>query len=139
MVDKVTKAAAEIVIAFFHAQPVPVGMLSSLISHVHGSLSEMVNENSGQTARLQVRAPAIDPRNSVFRDHLVCLEDGTSVKMLKKHLRIAHGLSPEEYRIKWGLPPNYPLVAPAYAETRSRLAKQFGLGRTGPRRPTGIG
>ena len=68
-------------------------------------------------------------RRSVQPDHIVCLEDGKKLKMLKRHLRTTYGLSPEEYRAKWGLPPDYPMVAPNYAKQRSEFAKQIGLGR----------
>ena len=73
----------------------------------------------------------VEIRKSVFADHLVCLEDGVSVTMLKRHLRTAHDLTPEQYRAKWGLLANYPMVAPAYAMMRSTLAKASGLGRKG--------
>lgn len=75
------------------------------------------------------QVPAVPIKKSVKDDHLVCLEDGKKVKMLKRHLSAAHGLTPDEYRAKWGLPFDYPLVAPAYAETRRELAKKIGLGR----------
>lgn len=80
------------------------------------------------------RTPAVPIRRSVTPDHIVCLEDGRKLKMLKRYLRTVHGLSPKEYRARWNLPDNYPMTAPNYAATRSALAKARGLGRTG-RRP----
>ena len=71
---------------------------------------------------------------SVFKDHIICLEDGRKLKMLKRHLRSTYNLSPDEYRAKWGLPPDYPMVAPKYAQQRSDFAKQIGLGRGTGRR-----
>ena len=74
--------------------------------------------------------PAVSPKRSVFPDYIVCLEDGKKLKMLKRHLQSAYGMTPAEYRAKWDLPRNYPMVAPNYAEKRSALAKQMGLGRS---------
>ena len=73
--------------------------------------------------------PAVNPKRSVFPDHIVCLEDGKKFKSLKRHLATDHGLTPDEYRAKWGLPADYPMVAPSYSATRSALAKSSGLGR----------
>ena len=73
--------------------------------------------------------PAVPIKKSVFPDHIVCLEDGKKLKMLKRHLKTAYDMTPDQYRERWGLPPDYPMVAPKYAEHRSRLAKQIGLGR----------
>jgi predicted transcriptional regulator len=85
---------------------------------------------AGETpAAAEQRAPAVPVKRSVQRDHLVCLEDGMKVKTLKRHLKSAHGMTPEEYRDKWGLPRNYPMAAPAYSERRSEMAKQLGLGQ----------
>jgi predicted transcriptional regulator len=77
--------------------------------------------------------PAVPVRKSVTPDYLICLEDGKKLKMLKRHLRSTYNLTPDEYRAKWGLPPDYPMVAPNYAEQRSAFAKRIGLGRTGSR------
>ena len=76
-------------------------------------------------------APAVPVKKSVTPEHIVCLEDGKKLKMLKRHLRTAYNMSPEEYREKWGLPADYPMVAPNYAKQRSKLAKQIGLGTRG--------
>ena len=79
-----------------------------------------------------VQRPAVPINESVFADYLICLEDGAKLKMLKRHLRTSYGLTPEQYRAKWGLPSDYPMVAPNYAKLRSRHAKQIGLGRKAP-------
>ena len=78
--------------------------------------------------------PAVTPKKSITADYIICLEDGRKFKSLKRHLKTQHNLSPEEYRKKWGLPANYPMVAPAYAEARTELAKQMGLGQQRKRR-----
>lgn len=77
--------------------------------------------------------PAVSPRRSVFAEYIICLEDGKKLKMLKRHLKTSYGMTPEQYRERWNLQPDYPMVAPNYAKQRSRLAKQIGLGTT-PRR-----
>ena len=100
--------------------------LPQLISGVFNALSALGQEAEDGEARLE---PAVSIRASVKRDHLVCLEDGKKMKMLKRHLMTDHGLTPAEYRARWGLAADYPMVAPDYAETRRRLAKEIGLGR----------
>jgi predicted transcriptional regulator len=84
---------------------------------------------SDGAAAAEKREPAVSVRRSVQRDHIVCLEDGLKVKTLKRHLQAAHGMTPAEYREKWGLPRDYPMAAPAYSERRSEMAKQLGLGQ----------
>lgn len=100
--------------------------LPNVIKSVYDSLSELNGEASSASQSNQ--KPAVPIRNSVTPDFIVCLEDGKKFKMMKRHLRNIYGLSPEEYRTKWGLPPDYPIVAPNYANRRSALAKKFGLG-----------
>jgi predicted transcriptional regulator len=98
---------------------------AAVIREVYAALStvgEAVAEAAAPT-------PAVDPKKSVFRDYIVCLEDGQKLKMLKRHLATSYGMTPEEYKQKWKLPHDYPIVAPSYAETRSQLAKKIGLGR----------
>jgi len=92
---------------------------------VHSSLSSL----SGQQAAPAMPKPAVPVRRSITPDYLVCLEDGKRLKMLKRHLRTNYNLTPEEYRAKWGLPADYPMVAPKYAQQRSDFAKRIGLGR----------
>lgn len=99
-----------------------------LITATYASLSTLGQEPPAPAAA-EKPTPAVPVRRSVTPDYIVCLEDGKKLKMLKRHLRTAYGLSPEEYREKWGLPADYPMVAPNYAEQRSGLAKAFGLGK----------
>jgi predicted transcriptional regulator len=100
--------------------------LQSMIQQVYRTLSEVGKE----PAAVQRPEPAVPPTKSVFADHIVCLEDGRKLKMLKRHLMSAFNLTPQQYRQRWGLPANYPMVAPAYARQRSSLAKKIGLGTT---------
>lgn len=93
--------------------------------HVKTDKPEVKSEASSPATR----APAVDVQKSVFPDHVTCLEEGKSFKTLRRHLNEVHGMTPEQYRAKWGLPANYPMVAPDYAETRSRISKETGLGR----------
>jgi len=117
---------ADIVSAYVGNNPVPVASLPDLIASVNSSLS-----NLGQPTESEkpVQAPAVNPKRSVFPDYIICLEDGKKFKSLKRHLNVHYGLTPEEYRTKWNLPADYPMVAPNYAATRSALAKASGLGR----------
>lgn len=125
--------STEIVAAFVSRNPVGAAALPELIRTVHGSLSEL---SSGPAAApAEKPKPAVPISRSVQRDYIVCLEDGAQLKMLKRYLRARFDLSPEEYRRKWGLPADYPMVAPAYAERRSDFAKRIGLGK-GVRRRT---
>ena len=97
----------------------------TLIQNVYGALAGL-----GVTPQAEVKPePAVSVRSSVKNDHIVCLEDGKKMKMLKRHLMTDHGLTPVEYRARWSLPSDYPMVAPAYAEKRRNLAKKIGLGR----------
>lgn len=122
-----TELAAEIVSAFVANNKVEVGELSKVIAEVHAALRQTVN--GGPKAEEKVQEPAVSIRKSVQPDHIVCLEDGKKFKSLKRHLRTDHNLSPEEYRAKWKLPRDYPMVAPSYAASRSELAKKMGLGQ----------
>ena len=119
---------AQIVSAHVSNNVVSADALSSLIQDVYKTLSG-VGKQPAQAERPQ---PAVPVRKSVFADHIVCLEDGTKLKMLKRHLKSAYNLTPEQYRARWGLPSDYPMVAPDYAKHRSSLAKRIGLG-TRPR------
>jgi predicted transcriptional regulator len=105
---------------------VAVGDLAQLINQVYQSLA---NIGSAPAAAPASRPqPAVSLKKSIQPDYLVCLEDGKKLKMLKRHLKTAYNMSPETYRERWGLPPDYPMVAPNYARQRSRLAKEIGLG-----------
>jgi predicted transcriptional regulator len=114
---------AQIVASYVARNDVPRGEIGRLVAEVHQALAAL---STGGAAPLPVaKAP---PRKTVFPDHLICLEDGRKFKSLKRHLRVKYGLTPEQYRSKWDLPADYPMVAPRYAATRSKLAKSMGLG-----------
>ena len=119
--------AADIVSAYVSNNSVPSADLPTLINEVHSALLRV----GGGTVEAPIEAPkpAIPVKKSVTPDYIVCLEDGKKFKSLKRHLRTHYSMTPEQYRDKWGLPPDYPMVAPAYAARRSDFAKQIGLGR----------
>ena len=119
--------ATEIVSAYVSNNSVATADLPQLISDVHGALSRITIGASD--APLEAPKPAVTVKKSVTPDHIVCLEDGKKFKSLKRHLRTQYNMTPEEYREKWGLAPDYPMVAPNYAEARSQLAKKMGLGQ----------
>ncbi len=116
----------EIVAAYVSNNSVAANDLPSVISQVHAALGGTIVPVEEV---LEKPKPAVTVRRSIQNDHLVCLEDGMKFKSLKRHLMTHHGLSPEQYREKWELAADYPMVAPAYAEARSRLAKEMGLGQ----------
>lgn len=123
---------ATIVSAFVGNNATPASELPALISQVHGAL---VRVASGQAEAVAEPAkPAVPVKKSMTSDYLVCLEDGKKFKSLKRHLRTQYSMTPEQYREKWGLPPDYPMVAPNYAVARSQLAKKMGLGQQRRRR-----
>jgi predicted transcriptional regulator len=124
--------AAEIVSAYVSNNSVPASELPALLSDVHAAIIRVAS--GAVVAAPEVAKPAIPPKKSITNDYIVCLEDGRKFKSLKRHLRTQYNLSPEQYREKWGLPPDYPMVAPAYAKARSALAKQMGLGQQRRRR-----
>ncbi|MEZ5939561.1 MAG: MucR family transcriptional regulator [Hyphomonadaceae bacterium] len=119
--------ASEIVAAYVSHNPIPTGDLPRLIEQVHSTLIEL---HAGLTVapRADLK-PAVPIKKSVTDDHIICLEDGKKFKSLKRHLRTRYDMSPEQYREKWQLPPDYPMVAPNYARQRSDLARQMGLGQ----------
>jgi len=123
---------ADIVSAYVSNNTVPASDIPSLISQVHSALMRV----SGGPSDTQPEPlkPAIAVKKSITPDYLVCLEDGKKFKSLKRHLRTQYNMTPEAYREKWGLPPDYPMVAPNYAAARSQLAKQMGLGQQRRRR-----
>lgn len=125
--SEVIKLTAEIVSAHVGNNAVPPSDVPVLIKAVHEALLETL-DSAGQDEPELV--PAVPIKRSVQRDYLICLEDGRKHKMLKRHLASAHGMTPDEYREKWGLGKDYPMVAPSYAEQRSELARRIGLGRT---------
>lgn len=119
--------STEIVCAYVSHNALSPSDLPKLINEVHGALR--VLQTSESQEQQEERKPAVPVRKSIAPDYIVCLEDGKKFKSLKRHLRTHYNLTPEEYRDKWGLPADYPMVAPSYSETRSRLAKVNGLGR----------
>ena len=121
----------EIVAAHVSNNTVALGDLPQLINQVYNSLANIGAIPVAPAARPQ---PAVSLKKSIQPDYIVCLEDGKKLKMLKRHLRSTYNLTPDEYRAKWQLPPDYPMVAPNYAEQRSEFAKKIGLGRGTGRR-----
>jgi predicted transcriptional regulator len=121
--------AADIVSAYVSNNPVPANELSSLIQEVHTALLRVTSGGPAAPVASEAQKPAIAVKKSLNNDYIICLEDGKKFKSLKRHLRTQYNMSPEEYREKWGLPPDYPMVAPNYAKARSNLAKQMGLGQ----------
>ena len=113
-----------IVTAHLGNSKLPLDEVTPLIATVHGALAKVAG-----AAKPDAPTPAVPINRSVTREYIVCLEDGRQLKTLKRHLSSAYNMTPEEYRARWGLPPDYPMVAPNYARRRSALAKQIGLGR----------
>ena len=135
MADNATtfiELTASIVSAYVSNNPVPSSELPALIGQVHTALTRVSNGQAGALG--DTLKPAIPIKKSVTSDYIVCLEDGKKFKSLKRHLRTHYKLTPEQYREKWGLGSDYPMVAPTYAAARSRLAKQMGLGQQRPGR-----
>lgn len=125
--QELLRLSAAIVAAYVSRNPVQPSAISDLVRDVHGVVSGLTRPQPVQTTyKLK---PAVPVSRSVQPDYIVCLEDGARLKMLKRYLRSRYDLSPEEYRRKWGLAPDYPMVAPNYAARRSDFAKQIGLGR----------
>ena len=116
---------AEIVAAYVAKNSIQAGGLPDLIASVHAAVASL---DGRAVAVLEAPAPAVNPKRSVFPDYIICLDDGKKFKSLKRHLA-ALGMTPADYRAKWGLAKDYPMVAPSYAATRSALAKKLGLGR----------
>ncbi|MBB5751714.1 MucR family transcriptional regulator [Prosthecomicrobium pneumaticum] len=137
MTDKVAGTdlidlAADIVSAYVSNNSISAAELPGLIAEVYQALNRT---NSGVVQpEPEPLKPAVNPKKSVFPDYIICLEDGKKFKSLKRHLRTHYDLSPEDYREKWGLPADYPMVAPNYAQARSELAKKMGLGQQRKRR-----
>lgn len=129
--DDLLKLASEIVAAYVSNNSVSATDVPGMIKNVHDTLLGLSGK-MGEPASDQ--KPAVNIKKSVTPDYVVCLEDGKKLKMLKRYLRSRYGMSPDEYRTKWGLPADYPMVAPNYAAKRSAFAKQIGLGHASPRR-----
>jgi predicted transcriptional regulator len=143
-ITDLTRLTKEIVTAYLLQNPLSAEELPRLIHITHAALSKVANSNGDTTAiisdgvaeTVELRRPAVSIRKSVNEEYIICLEDGKKLKMLKRHLRARYNMTPDAYREKWGLPADYPMVAPAYARQRSSFAKSIGLGR-GPKSPKG--
>jgi len=127
--DTLVELTADIVGAYVSNNPVPPANLPVLISDMHASLSSLVTSLPQQAAAKSKQKPAVAIKKSVTPDYLISLEDGKKFKSLKRHLATSYGMTPDQYRAKWDLSADYPMVAPNYAAARSRLAKELGLGR----------
>lgn len=125
--DVLLELTADLVAAYVSNNPIPASDLPGLIADVHAALGHISGE--AEEPVVEKQKPAVNPKRSVFDDYIICLEDGKKFKSMKRHLMTHFGLTPEQYREKWGLEPNYPMVAPNYAAARSALAKKTGLGR----------
>lgn len=123
--DEVLGLTAQIVSAHVRHNAVPPDALPGLIQEVHRTLMNV----GKQPVQAEKPTPAVGVKQSIRQDRIICLEDGKSFSMLKRHLMTDHKLTPQQYREKWGLPRDYPMVAPNYAKTRSALAKKIGLGQ----------
>ena len=131
---EILRLATEIVAAYVSNNAMAANDLPGMIRTVHSTLAGLEQSSGERESEL---VPAVPVKKSVTSDYIICLEDGKKLKMLKRYLRSQYGLSPEEYRVRWNLPHDYPMVAPNYAAQRSKLAKQIGLGRVAaaPARP----
>jgi predicted transcriptional regulator len=129
MVDnnEMIELTAEVVSAYVSNNSVPAAELPALINEIYNALTKVGTVTAEVVA--EPAKPAVSPKKSVFPDYIICLEDGKKFKSLKRHLRTQYNMSPEQYREKWALPADYPMVAPNYAAARSRLAKEMGLGQ----------
>jgi predicted transcriptional regulator len=126
--DSVLEFTADIISAYVSNNAVQSSDLPLLISQVHGKLEELIAFQRAHEDKTKEPAPAVNPKKSVFKDYIICLENGKKFKSLKRHLSSRFNMTPDEYRLKWGLPQDYPMVAPNYAAVRSELAKSLGLG-----------
>jgi predicted transcriptional regulator len=125
--DDMLKLASDIVSAYVSNNPFPANELPGVIKSVHATLGGLNGAHPSDS--LTSQKPAVAVKKSITAEYIVCLEDGKKLKMLKRYLRSNYNLTPEEYRAKWGLPADYPMVAPNYAAQRSEFAKKIGLGR----------
>ncbi len=125
--------AAEIIAAFVANNPLPKTELPALIHAIHMTVARLENEPKSAPAPVEPKAPAVPIRRSITPEFLICLEDGKRFKSMRRHLA-GLGLTPDQYREKWNLPADYPMVAPNYAAQRSAMAKKIGLGRRHPAR-----
>ncbi|HEX5318354.1 MAG TPA: MucR family transcriptional regulator [Stellaceae bacterium] len=132
--DELLRMTTEVVAAYVSNNTLATGQVAEIIHSVYNSLRGLDGQTAEPTS--EPLKPAVPVRKSITPEYLVCLEDGKKLKMLKRHLRSTYGMTPDEYRVKWGLGADYPMVAPNYAEQRSAFAKKIGLGRGTGRRTT---
>lgn len=130
--DEIMRMTTDIVASFVANNPVPTDSLPDLIASVHKTVTGLSAQDT--TPAQERPKPAVPISRSITDDHIICLEDGKKLKMLKRYLRSHYGMTPEEYRKRWGLPADYPMVAPSYTKKRSDFAKQIGLGKAGGRK-----
>lgn len=123
--DDLVKSTVRLASAYFSRNAISPDQIPPIIADIHGSLGAL----GRQQPEPEPLKPAVPIKKSITPDFLVCLEDGKQLKMLKRHLRTTYDMTPEQYRAKWGLPSDYPMVAPNYAKSRSEFAKKIGLGR----------
>ena len=126
---EIARMSADVVSAYVANNSVPQGAVPDLIQTVYAALSGLDSTAPASMTPAEKQKPAVPISRSIQQDYIVCLEDGARLKMLKRYLRSRYNMSPEDYRRKWGLPPDYPMVAPAYAARRSDFARQIGLGK----------
>ena len=127
-IQDLVELAAKVVAAYTSNNPLPKSELPDLILSVHSAVERLGKKTETGVAQAEVKLPAVSVRRSVTPDYLICLEDGKRFRSMRRHLKLL-GLTPEQYREKWNLPSDYPMVAPNYAAQRSALAKKLGLGR----------
>ena len=125
--DDILRMAVEVVAAYVGNNAVQANQIPDLIHTIYNSLS--LADGQVQEVKAEAPRPAVSIKRSVTPEFIICLEDGKKLKMLKRHLRTTYNMTPDDYRAKWGLPPDYPMVAPNYAAQRSEFAKKIGLGR----------
>jgi predicted transcriptional regulator len=125
--EELLRMTADVVAAYVSNNSLPTQQLGEVISAVYASLRSL--DGQPVETKAEPLKPAVPIRKSITPDYLICLEDGKKLKMLKRHLRSTYAMTPDDYRAKWGLPADYPMVAPNYAEQRSAFAKKIGLGR----------
>lgn len=123
---KLLEMTSDIVSSFVANNPVPASGLPELLKSVHETVQDLAENKPAEPPRPD---PAVPISKSITPEHIICLEDGKKLKMLKRYLHTRYNLTPEEYRLRWNLPADYPMVAPNYAKRRSAFAKEIGLGR----------
>ncbi|WP_119458312.1 MucR family transcriptional regulator [Rhodospirillaceae bacterium SYSU D60014] len=126
--EELLRMTTEVAAAYVSNNTLAAAQLGEVIRAIHGSLTDL--NGNGAVAQAEPPAPAVPIKKSIMPDYIICLEDGKKLKMLKRHLRSTYNMTPEEYRTRWNLPADYPMVAPNYAAQRSAFAKKIGLGRT---------